>query len=512
MNDIKATYISAELEAKLLASSNLPTLPSVAVKIIAASKDPDIGLSDVAAIISKDPAISSKLLKIANSPLYSQRRSVNNLREALTLLGFNAALTISLSFSLFHSLKSSANKKCNHKGYWKRSIMSAEIARMLGSRLELSKLEDLFLASLLQDIGVLVLENIKNSPYEIDSEKCLSHAKRIELERELLNVEHSHVGAWLLNSWNFPVKMVKAINNSHTLNREVDKDTDTISRFEYCVKFSACLADIWIEDKSDESLLATQEAIKTLLDFDEEQFQSLKVDISNELTTISTLFEVDLSNEIERGKLLNEANEVSLERSLYFIKQSEENRKKIESITEQVKDIEKESELDHLTHVFNRKHIDRVLADEYENSNINRWPLSLVFIDLDSFKDINDTYGHLAGDKVLVGVAEFFSNNIRQTDTIARYGGDEFILMLPGSTSDIAFGMLNRLIELYREQLKVEFEGNVLSTTVSMGLATHMDIHDFDTLKDFIRAADKALYKAKEAGRNCVSLYKQTTI
>ena len=139
----KNSEISPELEELLNSCTNLPSLPAVALRIIEASKDPDITLHEVSEIISSDPAISIKLLKVANSPLYSQRRSLNNLREALTLLGFNAALTIALSFSLLQSLKSDAD----HEGYWKRSILAASIARLLGDHLRVRKLEDLFLAS-----------------------------------------------------------------------------------------------------------------------------------------------------------------------------------------------------------------------------------------------------------------------------------------------------------------------------------------------------------------------------
>ena len=125
--DIIDTLISPELEKLLTSCTNLPSLPAVALKIIEASKDPDISLHEIATIISSDPAITAKLLKIANSPLYSQRRKLNNIREALTLVGFNAALTIALSFSLHQSL---GNNK-DHENFWKRSIISASIARIL---------------------------------------------------------------------------------------------------------------------------------------------------------------------------------------------------------------------------------------------------------------------------------------------------------------------------------------------------------------------------------------------
>jgi len=508
MNNISPHFlIPPVLERELRDCVSLPSLPSIAVKLIDASKDPDISLREVSSIISSDPAISVKLLKIANSSLYSQRRAVNNLREALTLLGFNASLTIALSFSLFQSLKSSDNKNFKHENYWKRSILSAEIARMLGSRLGLSSLEDLFLASLLQDIGILVLENIKQSPYICDEGQRLKHTECIRLEQKILGVEHSLVGAWLLNSWHFPIKLVNAVLYSHSLSNNKFKQTKSSSRFHQCLCFSGSLADLWLEDEPDELQKATLKATKIFLNINEVECNKLINDINNELPELSSLFEVGLMDEIERGQLLDEARELSLVRSLYFVKQYEDAHHQLENIEEQVKTIEKENEQDHLTKVYNRKHIDRLLPEEYELANINRWPLSLAFIDIDNFKEINDSYGHLAGDQVIISIAEFFVKNIRQTDTLARYGGDEFILVLPGSTLDIGRRMLERLVKLLSDELKIEFEGKVLNPSVSVGLVSHMDQHDFDDITSFISAADNALYKAKSAGRNCVAIY-----
>lgn len=503
----KTSLLPAELETELLACSSLPSLPSVAIKIIDLCKDPDIGLGEVSAIISSDPAISAKLLKIVNSPMFSQRRAVNNLREALTLLGFNSALTITLSFSLIHCLKNDDKNNSNQENYWKRSILSAAIARLLGSRLGLSKLEDLFLVGLLQDIGILVLENIKQSPYQQNDDGSLNHAERIMLEQKSLGLEHSQVGAWLLKSWNLPDNIINAVKYSHSLNNKELEHNSVSDRFHLCLSMSGNLADIWLEDMPDELLLATKDAAQIFLNIDADEFDELITDINNELPKISSLFDVNLKDEIARGRVLDEARELSLERSIRFIKQSEEAFRHVECIEEQVKDIEEESQHDYLTKVYNRKYIEHLLEEEYENSNINAWPLSLAFIDIDDFKTINDTHGHLIGDNALISIADFFSANIRQTDVLARYGGDEFILMLPGATTEIAEGMLTRLIRLHNEQLKINVDGKLLAPTVSIGLATHFDIHKFDDLKSFIDAADKALYKAKDAGRDCLGVY-----
>ena len=492
------SLLTPELERALGTCTNLPSLPAVAIRIIDASKDPDITLHEVASIIASDPAISAKLLKIANSSLYSQRRSLNNLREALTLLGFNASLTIALSFSLLQTLGS--KNKTNHENYWKRSILAASIARMLASRLNVSRLEDLFLASLLQDIGILVIQCIKESPYAGEQSKDLKHLDRIQLEKEMLKFDHSLIGAWLLESWNLPDYLIKSVLYSHSLNIPDENQSKEDSYFHYCVNLSGTLADIWLDDNPGELLLSVLEVTKRVLDVDNDEFNKLIVEIDESLPEISNMFEMKLVGDREREQVVYEARELLLERSISSIKQSEDARRHIDNI-------EKSSRLDHLTKVYNRQYIEELLDGEFSEASSNGWSLSLAFIDVDDFKMINDTYGHLIGDEILKSISDFFSNNIRETDILARYGGDEFLLMLPGSTSDIAKSVLERLLDLLRDSITLDVKGIHLTAHVSIGLATHMGLNEFDNLKDFMAAADEALYKAKSKGKDCLAIY-----
>lgn len=502
VDDIIASLISPELEKLLISCTNLPSLPAVALNIIDASKDPDISLHDISAIISTDPAVSAKLLKIANSPLYSQRRKSENLREALTLLGFNASLTIALSFSL---LKSLGNNK-NHETFWKRSIISASIARILGSKLGVTKLEDLFLASLLQDIGILVMQCLDDSPYPEDSND-LQHIERINLELEALDLEHSLIGAWLLKHWNLPSYLINAVMYSHSLNTGLPNQSKENISFHYCLNLSGVLADVWLDGNREELLLSILEVTKKVLSIDNEEFNEIIIEIDDALPAMSDIFEMLLVGDKDREHVLNEARELLLERSIHAIKKSEEDRRYIESITDRVEKIEKASRLDHLTKAYNRQHIEKLLEIEYEESNINKWPLSVAFIDIDDFKLVNDTFGHLAGDEVLKSISNFFSNNIRQTDVLARYGGDEFILMLPGSTSNIAKALLERLLSLFKSEVIIDVKDIKITTSVSIGLATHTGMTGFEKLKDVLAAADEALYKSKKEGKNCLSVY-----
>jgi len=496
-----------DLEKKLEQCRQLPTIPSVAVKIIDISNDPDVSLAEVSSIISADPAIAAKIIKVANSSIYANRRLMTNLREALTILGINAVLTIALSFSLFKSLRENEIKECNHKMFWKRSIIAAQISQIIGAKLSVSNLEELFLISLLQDIGVLVIESVDHSFYAQFDRDCISHNERILVELSEFGVDHAEIGAWLLKSWGFSEQSVQAVCWSHSLNPELLVKSEDRQSFYATLSIAGNIADIWLVEDAEPLLESTFEAAQLILGLGELDFKELIDKVNVELDTMSTLFEIDLLDEIQRGQMLDDARQLVLERSIHCIKTSEEANRQVETMTEQAKKTEKENQLDHLTRVYNRKYIDHALFEEYDKSNINQWPLSLAFIDIDNFKQVNDEYGHLAGDQVLIEIASFFNTNIRQTDTIARYGGDEFILLLPGATEIVGKNMLSRLVTEIGTTLTISHENDTFKVTVSIGLATHMDIYDFATLKDFVRAADNALYQSKDAGRNCLTVY-----
>lgn len=157
------------------------------------------------------------------------------------------------------------------------------------------------------------------------------------------------------------------------------------------------------------------------------------------------------------------------------------------------------SETDPLTGLLNRRSLDNRLETLLEESKRSDFPLSLVFLDIDHFKVINDTYGHSAGDEVLRYCGQVLAKNIRRTDVLGRYGGEEFILVLPGSTSENA----RRVAELLRHSVAtqpIKLGDQVASVTISVGFAQWLG--DQETAQQLIERADQAMYRAKSAGRN----------
>ena len=160
------------------------------------------------------------------------------------------------------------------------------------------------------------------------------------------------------------------------------------------------------------------------------------------------------------------------------------------------------SRTDGLTGIANRRHIEERLHEMWEHASRLNEPLSCVMCDIDKFKSVNDTYGHQAGDAVLKQFAEVLTHEAREIDRVGRYGGEEFIVLLPGTVLDAAVTFAERVRSAIEERT-FTFEGGSLRRTVSAGVAAwpHPRVHSHEEL---IKAADSALYVAKETGRNRV--------
>ncbi|MBU2498801.1 MAG: diguanylate cyclase [Proteobacteria bacterium] len=184
-----------------------------------------------------------------------------------------------------------------------------------------------------------------------------------------------------------------------------------------------------------------------------------------------------------------------------------ESRAELDAINETLRERNKElheiSIRDSLTSLYNRRHLMETLSTEVTRSRRYRRPFALLMIDIDHFKQYNDTYGHLAGDDVLRMMAAAFKNSVRGCDYAARYGGEEFAMMLPETGPDGAMQTAERIRTKVEKELFTCDEQTV-KITVSIGISTFPE--NGDDLNALISSADAALYQAKEEGRNRVIL------
>ncbi len=174
--------------------------------------------------------------------------------------------------------------------------------------------------------------------------------------------------------------------------------------------------------------------------------------------------------------------------------------KRTEELAEANRRLEQLVRTDALTGIANRRYFVEQAEVEIERARRGNLPLSLLMIDLDHFKSINDTWGHAAGDGVLQNFAEVAAGSLRVGDQFARLGGEEFSILLPNTTAEGAQDVAQRIVEVAREQ-SVARDGNQIRYTVSIGVATLRENENLDVM---MSRADAAMYRAKQAGRDRV--------
>jgi diguanylate cyclase (GGDEF)-like protein len=155
---------------------------------------------------------------------------------------------------------------------------------------------------------------------------------------------------------------------------------------------------------------------------------------------------------------------------------------------------------DDLTHLYNSRFLNQVLRRETKRASRSGRPLSLLFIDLDGFKSVNDTHGHLYGSRALVEAAAVIRSSARETDMVARFGGDEFALVLPDTGGEGAFAVGERIRDRIAEFRFLTGDGLDIHLTASVGVATLPDVAA--SAEELVQAADKAMYQVKETGKN----------
>lgn len=489
-----------ELEAILAHSRNLPSPPGIALRIIDLAQDPDVDLATTADTIAMDMALSARMLRIANSPLYASRRRIDNLGQALTMLGLNAALSLALGFSMVQSLRDGAGAGDLQERVWRRSVLSALASRLLGQAMGLRKQEELMLAGLLQDMGALALLHICHDDYApLLREAGGSGSERLAaMERERFGCDHAEVGAWLAQKWKLPGYLQRSIG--HSSGAEPAADT-----FGKCVLLSGSVADIWLSSDIDAARGVAMERAYRELQLDSRRFDEVIAGMAEALPVIGPIFDVRIAQPERIDAIISHARELMVLRNLRQIQEATLARHQADETEHRARRLAEQASRDALTGVYNRHQLDVLLNQQFDLASRHDWPLSIAFIDLDDFKKINDAHGHLIGDQVLRAFAQALQPLLRSSDTVARFGGEEFLVLLPNTSEEAALGVIQRILLDIAQRPMVELQSGPLYISFSAGVATQGGRERFGTAQELLQAADDMLYSSKHGGRNRVT-------
>ena len=488
-----------EVLKTVLESPSLPTLPTVAYKLISISSNEEIGMKDIAYLISKDASLSAKVLKIANSALYNLPCKISTIQQAASRLGMNAIRNLTLSFS-FLSVKAKNKKDVfNYENFWEQSLSNAVAAKLIMAEIGKSDWEEIFVAGLLQNIGELIIATSLPQQYEqVLLETFKSEKSTFELEQQIIGADHAFIGYEVAKNWGFPDLLLTSIQYHHC--PEGYKGNDKKLQLTVDVVYlSGIITNILFSSNPQKYHQKFLNESKALLNFNDEIIDKILKNVVSEITQTASLFGFHTKNSKSIEEILQEANAALSAINLAYDQKNRE-------LEEKSRHLEKLAHLDSLTQVYNHGYFQSFLEKEINLASRKNATLNLILADVDSFKNFNDNYGHQSGDFILKELCKLMRKALRDYDMIARYGGEEFAIVLVETTGQEAQIVAEKLRESIALHTFID-KNKKYKLTVSFGVAEIKPAVDTFTKNDLIGFADKALFESKKKGGNKVTFY-----
>jgi diguanylate cyclase len=469
---------------------------TLAVRIVQAAVKPDVTASDLGALCQADPAFVVRLLSLVNSPAYGMSRRINDVQHAVSLLGTRGLRNLALSLAV----QDMAAKGPDGNALLLLGVRRAVTAKLLAVAMGRKDPGEYFTIGLLMDAGLFMLArtDVKSA---VASAKSPSYA-RPTVERSAGYDDHATTGAAMVREWNMAQDMVNAIARHHDDAPHGDPVGDVIWLTERC-------AGVFEGgDLAANRLRAIESA--ALLKLQAADVEKVLEQIPLEVTEGATAFNRDLGPQPDMDTLLRDANaslaEINLNYQEMLVKLERLLAEKAALANELAAANEllsKAAATDGLTGLANHRAFQEALKRDLARAEREKQPLSIVLIDADHFKKVNDTYGHPTGDHVLKTIASLMQEVIRTGDLAARYGGEEFIMVLPNANADGAKIVAERLRKTI-EATAMQGPNGPFKVTASFGVACTQGPGCGKRGPELIETADKALYEAKHAGRNQV--------
>jgi diguanylate cyclase (GGDEF)-like protein len=500
-----------ELPAILSRADNLPSLPAVALEVLRISQDEDATLDDMASCLSRDPALAAKILKLANSSLFSSGKAVTTLQRATMLLGMKTVKLMALSFSLAGSLpKKGRQGSFDFTEYWHRSLVCAIAARSLARLVESPQADEAFLCGLFAHFGKLVLTRCMPEEYESVLAEDVGWPSA-ELEEQRLGFQSTDVCATLLKSWDLP-ELIYVTVGSWSRRDEVERLRDGQQKLLAQLLGMAHLAEEVLCNVEKGAVLSQlHEDMLRVFGITENEVDALLVGLESGINEAAELLSIQLPNGTSHEELIDQARMQMVQVSLGTAVDLAAAQRRNQELENEKTQLASRANTDKLTGLPNRAAFDAFLEQEIRARMAGDVPraLGLLMIDIDHFKRFNDTFGHQVGDEVLRMVGGLLGRMTRKGDISARYGGEEFTVVLPQTNP---FG-LKTLADRLREAIEketLEVDGQKLSVTASFGGACIAHFESADEGAALVKLADHYLYKAKKSGRNRCEVYSKT--
>jgi len=505
---LKSNSVQRKIDQMITDGIKIPSPPAIAVSILNAVQKDEPSFNELAKIISSDPALTAKLLRIANSGFYSLKFQVNSIEKAITVLGVNVLKNIALSFVIAKELSEQDGQGFDFNYFWCRSVTFAVAAELLALEFKHDS-EDTFVSALLCDLGILILHQaIPESYQKVLDEKKRTQDSSLTIETRLLGLNHAEMGSGVLERWHLPEAIHLPIRYHHCPEFAPEQHRSAAKLLQIADR----LVSIYMGLNSGKQMRLIHNELSKLYSFTEDQINKLVDSVASRSIEILSTFEIDSGDLKPYSQMLQEANEELGRLNLSYaqlIMELKESKEETDRLAAELRDANSRLHQlvfrDGLTGLYNHRYFQEMIEKEIDRSERYQSSFSLILFDLDHFKQVNDTYGHPNGDLVLMNIAHVVNSIARPSDIVARYGGEEFAIILPETDEPGLIAFAERLRKSV-EQMATPVKGKELKVTISVGGTCFSPGTKRLNKGALIDTTDRALYASKHGGRNCSTI------
>ena len=492
--------MSAATLENVLTSPKLPSLPSVAVKLLELTRDPEVDLGDIAQIVQYEPALSAKILKTVNSSYYRLSQPCPTIKRALAYLGLSTVKSLVLGFSLV-DLTRNCGARFDLLDYWRRCVYSAAAARRIAMVTGACDPDEAFIAALMQDVGMLAMHAALGPEYdEVIARTNGNHHMLPYCESDSLGFTHAEAGACMGERWCLPEEIVDPIRHHHQRGTTDGRHRSIIN----AVVLAYRVSNLVSTDNPKPILDMFSAMCQSLFHISEEDERSVLRAATEDAQALATLLEVRIGMLPDVTTILAEADEALTRHHM-------ETRREAELLRQSGEAVARQAPSDGLAGVGDRDLFDHDLAEMFATAREQDGNLGLILVDADRFGSINNMLGREAGEMVLHAIARRLGKLVGGAGLVYRFGAEELAVVLPGASRGDAARTAERLRRAIERQ-HVDLEraaAEAVQVTASFGVATlEPDVTDRVTSPTvLIRLAEKAVRAAKAAGANRVRMF-----
>ncbi len=493
--------MNPELLEKVLSSKRLPTLPAVALRVLELTKDQNVSFKDLAATITNDVALASKVLRTVNSSFYALRKPCASINQAIVMLGLSAVKTLALGFSLVSSVAKVQGEDFDLQGYWRRALISGIAAKCVAAEARTGNDEECFLGGLLQDVGVIAMYVTLEAEYvEVLKRTGGDHHQLTKHELAEFDAAHPDIGALLTTRWRLPAELVMPVKYHE---RPTAAPQEYV-RIVQAVALGNIVADVINSPEPGVALKRLYSRAEQWLGLRPAQCDEIVSSAAASTRDIARLFDLDVGAMPAADALLAKAGNQLREIALPLGSDGP-----TESGT---------TDIDPVTNLPGRTTLSQNVVAGFEQAQAGGRPLSLILVGVDGLDALTSSGAHVRDAALRVAAdllkAHFAGGPVAGGGTlVSRYDQSRFAVLMSGIDRLTAGSLTEAARDLIgRSPLGLAPPGlqpMSIPVTISAGLATLDDlsrerITDPETL---VGLAEQALAAAQRSGIGAVRVF-----